>query len=131
MFKINDDFTIHLTRGDAVLFDVGADTTDPDGNAARYVFTPGETVRLVVYGKKNCKNVVLSKSFKVTEETETVSVFLSGDETTIGKPINKPTDYWYDVEVISPDDRISPRTILGYDEDGAKLFRLYPEGSEQ
>ena len=41
--------------------------------------------------------------------------------------ISKPKDYWY--EVVLNDDSY-PQTIIGYDADGPKLFRLYPEGAD-
>jgi hypothetical protein len=50
---------------------------------------------------------------------------LSKEDTKIGKKVNKPVDYWYEVE-LNPD--TYPQTIVGYDEDGAKIFKLYPEG---
>jgi hypothetical protein len=45
----------------------------------------------------------------------------------IGDVISKHKDYWY--EVVLNDDTL-PQTIIGYDEDGAKLFRLFPEGDD-
>ena len=45
----------------------------------------------------------------------------------IGEVINKPTNYWYEIE-LNPNTQ--PQTIIGYDEDGEKLFVLYPEGSD-
>lgn len=120
MFTINDDLSIHVTRGDIVAFHVTA-----DDNGSNYKFQPGDVVRLKVYGKKDAANVVLQKDFPVTELTERVQIYLTEEETRIGGVISKPTDYWYEVE-LNPYD--NPQTIIGYDEDGAKVFRLYPEG---
>jgi hypothetical protein len=36
-------------------------------------------------------------------------------------------DYWYEVE-LNPDEDC--QTIVGYDEDGAKVLRLFPEGAD-
>lgn len=120
MFKINDDLSIYLTRGDSVSFSVTAEFAGED-----YEFQPGEVVRFKVFAKKDCETIVLQKDFAVTEKTETVLVVLSEDDTKIGDIISKPTDYWYEVE-LNPDD--NPQTIVGYDEDGAKVLRLFPEG---
>jgi hypothetical protein len=70
---------------------------------------------------------VLQKDTKVTSASTKVSISLLSADTKIGEYINKPTDYWYEIE-LNPD--TAPQTIVGYDEDGAKVFRLYPEGRE-
>ena len=120
MFVINDDLSIYITRGDAAVFSVGANVGD-----TAYTFRVGDVVRFKVFAKKKCNEIVLTKDVEVTEETTKVEVVLEGVDTTIGGVISKPTDYWYEVE-LNPD--TCPQTIIGYDEDGAKVFRLYPEG---
>lgn len=122
MFNIESDKTINVTRGDILFFTVG--TKDKD-TGEEYIFSIGDIVRFTVYGKRDTENVVLQKDFVVTEPTERLLLFFSKEETRIGDPINKATDYWYEVE-LNPDFR--PQTIIGYDENGAKVFRLYPEG---
>lgn len=120
MFAINKDMSLHLTRGDAISFSLVA-----DADGSNYIFHPGDVVRLTIYGKKAAENVVLQKDFPVNAETEYVVISLTSDETKIGETISKPTDYWYEIE-LNPDNE--PQTIVGYDEDGPKVFRLYPEG---
>lgn len=122
MFNIESDKTINVTRGDILSFTVG--TKDKD-TGEEYIFGSGDIVRFTVYGKRDTENVVLQKDFVVTEPTEKLLLFFSKEETRIGEPINKATDYWYEVE-LNPDFR--PQTIIGYDENGAKVFRLFPEG---
>jgi hypothetical protein len=119
MFKINDDMTIECTRGDAALFSVGANI-----EGVAYTFKVGDVVRFSVFGRKDCSDVVLKKDVAVSEEAELVGIELSGEDTRIGEVISKPTDYWYEVE-LNPD--TYPQTIIGYDQDGAKVFKLYPE----
>ena len=58
---------------------------------------------------------------------ETVTVTLDNKDTKFGDIISKPVDYWYEVE-LNPETK--PQTIVGYDEDGAKIFKLFPEGKE-
>ena len=123
MFRIDEDKTIHLTRGDVAPIEVNAE--EESGSA--HVFQSGDIVRFKVFEKKDCENIVLQKDVTVTGETTVVDVFLDGEDTKIGEVINKPKDYWYEVEK-NPD--TYPQTILGYDEDGPKVLRLYPEGSD-
>ena len=124
MYKLNEDLSIYVTRGDAVLLDVKA--KDKDGNP--YTFVPGDLVRFKVCKKKNTSVVVLQKDFPITTATQSVQVYLSKDETKIGTTISKPVDYWYEVELNPLSD---PQTIIGYDEDGAKVFKLFPEGADK
>lgn len=121
MFTIDKDLTIYVTRGDSVLFAVAAKQKD----GTQYTFQAGDVVRMTVYAKKKAESVVLQKDFPVTSETETVEIFLTKKETKIGNVISKPTDYWYEVE-LNP--LTHPQTIIGYDEDGPKIFKLFPEG---
>lgn len=122
MFYINDDMSIYITRGDSATFTVGA-----NNNGVAYMFQPGDVIRFKVTEKKNCANVVLHKEFAVEEETDTVTIVLDRHDTKIGEVISKPVDYWYEVE-LNP--FTEPQTIIGYDEDGAKIFKLFPEGSD-
>ena len=121
MFKINQDGSIFLTRGDAASIIVNA--TDSEGGP--YTFTKGDVVRFMVFERNACNCVVLSKSVEVAEEMSEVMISLDGTDTKIGENVNKPKDYWYEVE-LNPD--TYPQTIIGYDENGPKIFRVYPEG---
>ena len=120
MFTVNGDLSINITRGDAAIFSVGAKIGETE-----YTFKEGDVVRFKVFEKKDCADVVLKKDITVTEETSRVQIELDSDDTKIGNVISKPVVYWYEVE-LNPD--TYPQTIIGYDENGAKLFTLYPEG---
>lgn len=124
MFKVNDDLSIYVTRGDIVILAV----TAADEEGVSYQFRPGDLVRIKVSTKKNCEDVVLQKDFPVTSETFAVEIYLDENDTKIGRVISKPTDYWYEVELNPLSD---PQTIIGYDEDGAKIFKLFPEGADK
>lgn len=123
MFAINEDNSIYITRGDAASIDVTA--TAPDGTP--YKFKIGDVVQLKVFKRKNCTKVVLVKEVVVEEESDTVTLVLRKNETKFDDFINKPTNYWYEV-VLNPD--TVPQTIIGYDEDGEKVLRLFPEGGD-
>jgi hypothetical protein len=120
MFEIKEDLSIHLTRGDACTINVSA----TNGGEA-YTFVDGDVVRLTVTKAKDCGNVLMTKDVRVSGNKTSAALALTGDDTKFGEVINKPTDYWYEVE-LNPD--TLPQTIIGYDESGAKIFRLYPEG---
>lgn len=120
MFVIDSEMTIHITRGDAAVISVSANADDGE-----FEFEQGDVLRLKVFAKKNCADVVLQKDSVVTESTKAVAIFIEKEDTTIGEVISKPEDYWYEVE-LNPE--TNPKTIIGYDENGAKIFKLYPEG---
>ena len=122
MFVVNEDLSIYANRGDIVFFSVSA---NDEGNI--YKFQPGDIVRMSVYGKKDAETVVLQKDFPVTEVCESVFIYLEEKDTKFEEIISKHRDYWYEI-VLNPD--TAPQTIIGYDEDGAKIFRLFPESDE-
>ena len=101
MFLVESDKTINITRGDSIEFVAPVD----------YSFQSGDVLRLKVYRKKACEDVVLQKDFTIAEATETVNIVLTEQDTRIGGVISKPVDYWYELEV-NPDN--NPHTILGY-----------------
>ena len=123
MFLIKADGTICLTRGDAANIRV---TANIDANTA-YTFKVDDVVRFKILRKKDCNTVELKKDVIVTEEVDSVFIALTKDDTKLGDIINKPVDYWYEVE-LNPE--TTPQTLIGYDEIGPKIFRLYPEGSD-
>ena len=90
-------------------------------------FTQDDIVRFQVFRKKDCAEVVLRKDFTVTENTTRFEIVLTGDDTKFGEIISKPVDYWYEIEV---NPGIASNTIVGYDEEGARIFKLFPEGGD-
>ena len=122
MFVVKEDNSIYATRGDVVFFSVSA-----GDSGIPYEFQAGDVVRIKIFGKKDANSVVLEKDFPVTAETDTVEILLTKEDTKIGEVISKPKDYWYEIE-LNP--FTNPQTIIGYDEDGAKVFKLFPEGAD-
>lgn len=121
MFVVNtEDNSIYVTRGDILFFSVQA-----NDNGQTHIFQPGDIVRINVTEKKACENVVLQKDFLVSSATDTVEILLTEKDTKIGETISKAKDYWYEV-VLNPE--TNPQTIIGYDDDGPKIFKLFPEG---
>jgi hypothetical protein len=125
MFFIDENKSIHVTRGDAIRFTLTAKERGEEHS--EYEFGTGEIVRFKVFEKKDCACVVLQKDFEIEANASTVVISLDKNDTKIGETISKPTEYWYEVE-LNPE--VQPQTIIGYDEDGAKQFILYPEGGD-
>ena len=120
MFKVNEDLSIYITRGDIASIRVKELVKDIS-------FKAGDIIRIKVVKKRAFESVVLQKDFDVTLDNEDVILRLAESETRIGSHINKPVDYWYEIE-LNPFD--NPQTIVGYDENGAKVFRLFPEAKD-
>lgn len=124
MFKVKEDLSIHITRGDIGLLEITAKNED----GSDYTFKVDDVIRLGIFEKKKFNSIKKQKDITVQEETTTVKISLNKEDTTIGDIINTPVDYWYEVQ-LNPE--TNPQTIIGYDENGAKIFRLYPEGVEE
>lgn len=124
MFVIYQDQSIHITRGDIASIVISA--TLQDGSL--YKFALGDIVRFKVFDKNGCDTVHIQKDVEVTRSFNEVVVRLTKEDTKLGDIINKPVEYWYEVE-LNPD--TEPQTIIGYDENGPKIFRVYPEGSDR
>lgn len=124
MFKIDQKTKqIMLTRGDSCIIEIKA----IDKNNNRYKFAVNDVIRLNVYKKKDYNDLKLQKDVIVREESNYVDMLLTSELTKIDDIINKPVDYWYEI-VLNPE--TNPQTIIGYDENGSKIFTLYPEGFE-
>lgn len=116
MFEIKDN-TIHLTRGDKAVIEL---------TIFDYELQLGDKIIFTVKKKFNMKEFLIRKIVEITEDmvgSNTVTIVLEKEDTTIGDLIASPVKYQYD---ISLNDDV---TIIGYDEDGTKNFILYPEGS--
>ena len=119
--RVIEGTTIKINRGDILPLKL----TIPISDEENYVFQIGDVVRFAVYGKKQYQNEpYVLKEIVVQEETEHVNFVIESEEMKFGDIINKPTTYWYEVELNGE------QTVIGYDDDGAKEFILYPEGSE-
>ncbi len=115
MFKIKDNI-IHITRGDKASINFAIDG---------YKFKTGDTLKLKVYEKNKLNYApILKIKETITIPSEKVDFKLSSDETKFGKYENSVKEYWYEVTLNDEE------TLLGYDEDGAKILYLYPEGAE-
>ena len=125
MFRINSSTKqININRGDVGNIKVTA--TYEDGTA--YTFQVNDVVRLGIFTSGNYDDVILEKDVTVQSQTPYVIIPLTSANTTIGEIINNPVPYYYEIQ-LNPD--TNPHTLVGHDENGAKIFMLYPEGAKQ
>lgn len=136
MVAIDEDNTIHLTRGDkttgtinrlAFYFPIYNFETKSEEN---YKFKPEDKITFIIIEKKGyTKYELLRKEYYLkdigyTEETEYPELPLTPEDTKVFELADKKKTYWYDL-VLNDD-----ITILGMDSDGAKKIIIYPEGGE-
>lgn len=131
MFKITDEIngekkpkTFHVTRGDYGIIEISAKNDDKTD----YEFQINDVIRFGIFEKNDMNKIIMQKDLTVTEISTKVDFEFNKEDTTIGGIISKPVDYWYEIQ-LNPNS--NPQTIVGYDEDGAKIFRIYPEGAEE
>lgn len=124
MALIDEKFNIETNRGDMLDFSV---KTNDRATGGLYTFKKDDVVRFKILEAKDCSKVVLQKDVTIVEPTQSVQMVVPAEEMKIGGIINKPVEYWYEVE-LNPDTPES-RTILGYTKkDGARILTLTPEG---
>lgn len=120
MQKITNSM-IEINRGD----ELSLSLTLKQDSGTTYTFVEGDKVVFSIYNKgKMNEKAVLMKEVNATPGTTSLNISLTNEETKIGELINKPIEYWYEIEL---NDRF---TVVGYDDTGAKKFILYPEGSK-
>lgn len=110
--KINENKTIEINRGDAGTIQL----TNKSG-----VFNIGDVIKFSIVEKKNYNNVVFQKEYTQSIESDKFDITLSSEDTRIGEITSKPVAYWYEIEYNGN------QTLIGYDDDGAKEFIIYPE----
>lgn len=121
MFKIEKN-KILVNRGDFGIIDFRI----PIDKETDYTFEIGDVISFGVYPTNQYeKNPLIYKEITIEEDGVTsVQIVLESEDTRIGPIINKPVQYWYEIQLNKE------QTVLGYDKNGPKIFMLYPEGSE-
>ena len=116
-----DGTTIMVNRGDVLNFTLSIKKDD----GTNYVFQVGDVITFGIYNKEGLNNkAILLKTIEVETSSTSVEIELSNTETKIGSIVNNPIEYWYEIDL--NDEHI----VLGYDDNGAKVFKLFPEGSK-
>lgn len=116
-----DGTTIKINRGDVLNLSLTLSLSD----GTSYTFQDGDKVVFSVYNKgKMNDDAVLLKEITVSGSQNSIEINCTKEETKLGELINRPVEYWYEVELNDE------HTVIGYDDDGAKLLMLFPEGSK-
>lgn len=116
MFRVRNK-NIYLNRGDAITLRL----VNNEGK-----FESGDTIKFSLCSNGDYTDVIFQKKFIVTETSNFTEIKLTADETRIGNPIKDGfAVYWYEIEL---NDEV---VLVGYDDDGAKKFILYPEATEE
>lgn len=139
MIKIDeeDKTTIMLTRGDStdgynnkIAFTVPY--FDESTQQIEYkIIQPTDKISFVVYAKKGyTKQEIIRKDYTLQEigysgATKYPELKLTSTDTKKFPLKNKPATYWYDI-VLNDE-----KTVVGYDNDGAKKIIVYPEAEEE
>ena len=128
--------TIHLTRGDATNgnynrlafnFPIYNFETEQEEN---YLFQLEDKISFTIINKKGyTKEELLRKEYTPRDigyaaPTDTLEIPLTEEDTKSFPLANKPKTYWYQISLNDS------TTVLGYDDDGAKLIIVYPEVEE-
>mgnify|MGYP003319893431 CR=1 FL=1 len=118
---------IYINRGDSANIQLACNNAN---------FEPGNYIKFYIMKENDCEDVLLTKQFNITELTNTVDIQLTSEDTrSLGESFkNGYQTYWYEVELnrdaLEPGDEDMRNTLIGYDDNGPKLFILYPEATE-
>ena len=126
MAIVSANYGIETNRGDVLGLVVK--TNNSDGSP--YEFQVGDVIRFKLMEKSNVENIILQKDVQVEEVCESVLLQIPSQEMKIGELINKPVEYWYEIE-LNPDTEMT-MTILGYTKkSGPRILTLTPEGGDK
>lgn len=118
MIKIDEEKTIHLTRGDAT-----SDLNILPISIDDYTFEVNDKLTLIVMNKKGYREEpYIKKNFQVASAGATFNLELTHNDTKVFPLSNKKKTYWYDLVLNDT------TTIYGFDEENAKKFIVYPGG---
>ena len=124
MYKL-EGTTIKVTRGDSCTISIRSKTLDDNNEQVPYIFKPGDCITFGIYNRKKLnESPILYKKIIVESDSEIIDFCLSSADTKLGEMLNKPSTYWYEIQLNNE------KTLLGYDDNGAKLLIIYPEGDD-
>lgn len=124
MFKIENGNML-LNRGDSATIRIENTSSN---------FLPGDCIKFSIMEKNNCNSVIFQKRYDVIEQSETepnvFEITLAPEDSKKFCPSFKTgtKTFWYEIELESGD---FINTLVGYDDQGAKEFIVFPEASEE
>lgn len=116
MFRVRNK-NIYLNRGDAITLQL----VNNEGK-----FEAGDKIKFYVCANGDYTKVLFEKEFTVEETSNFAEIKLTSVETRIGDAFKDGSiTYWYEIELNGD------TTLIGYDDEGAKKFVLYPEATTE
>jgi hypothetical protein len=116
MFKFKNN-AFHVTRGDSGTISIAYE----DGS-----LLPSSTICFRVYEKDGFdSDPIINIEESLSGNAQFHSLYIDSSQTMkFENPIGDKDEYWYELK-LGPD-----KTVLGYDETGAKIFYVYPTGKD-
>lgn len=116
MLKIKNK-TIHLNRGDSASIQIACNNSS---------FDIGQKLCMYVMEAGNCENILAQVETDILEESNTATLSITSEATkSLSEPFSHGAkEFWYELEL---QNGIERTTLIGFDENGPKLFILYPE----
>ena len=119
MITIDNNKNIGITRGDNASFNLKVKQADN----TYYQFKTSDRVYFTVKKNYADSTPIIRKTITFSEETDTCTISLVASDTNFGSLIGGERKYVYDISINEIE------TVVGYDQDGAKYFIIYPEVS--
>lgn len=119
MITIDKDKNIGITRGDNASFNLKV----KQANGSYYIFKNSDRVYFTVKKSYADSTPIIRKIISFSSQTDTCTINLISSDTNFGNLINSERKYVYDISINEVE------TVVGYDENGAKYFIIYPEAS--
>lgn len=111
------DYHLKINRGNTLRFDYSI-----LGGETPYVFVEGDKIVFSVYEPFGLEeNPVLSMEFTPEPDTTEMTIEIPKDKMKFAPMSSMERDYWYEIT-------LNEETTLGFDENGAKIITIYPEG---
>lgn len=109
--------TISMNRGDRATIKIKA----KEGKN----FAVDDKIKFSIVDKGDYDIVKFQKVYTVLEESDTFFLTLIPDDTRFDEIVSAKKEYWYEIEYNGE------YTAIGYDEDKAKKFILFPEAPDK
>ena len=119
MITIDNNKNIGITRGDNASFNLKVKQADN----TYYQFKTSDRVYFTVKKNYADSNFIIRKIITFGNTTDTCTINLVPTDTNFGSLIGGERKYVYDISINETE------TVVGYDQDGAKYFIIYPEAS--
>lgn len=119
MITIDNDKNIGITRGDIGSFTLKVKQSDN----TYYQFKTSDKVYFTVKKSYSDSDYIIRKIITFPSVTDTCEISLVASDTNFGRLIGGSRKYVYDISINEVE------TVVGYDQDGAKYFIIYPEAS--